>query len=194
MNKMTNEIVDDIIQQFNTIVKDDENEKELQEGFRNYLNRSLKVITDSDLPFAKENDQNNQIIEKYLRKIAEHIINSSVEYKKIVLIDDYYMNKLNAISKKIYEIAMSILEGKKEETKKIDTNKLKEELRDLLKKVKPWNYAQAEQMVSETILDLGVIENPSTDVLSLRLGHIYGSITDNRKNNNKTNNKEEEER
>ena len=52
-----------------------------------------------------------------------------------------------------------------------------QQLKDLLKKVDPNNQEQAKRYVSEGVLDLKFIDNPSTEVVSLRIGHIKNMIT-----------------
>lgn len=172
MNAKISEIIIKKTKEFEESVKYDKDALQLEEEYKKYLEYSVKRLISKDSRFPIDDEE---LLEKILTDIAQELIDSPIEYKKQFLIKDQYMEKIRSISDTIFNIAIDIKQGKTTRIKIEHIKGIEEKLLLLLEQVQPWNYNEAQRLVSETILELGVIKNPDTDILSLRLGHIYGN-------------------
>ena len=94
-----------------------------------------------------------------------------VKEKKSRLLHDESFYKIILISNEAFNKAKSILLSSAIE-KDFDSSKKIHELEEALKNVKSYNKQKAIKLVSEGELDLRFIENPKTEIVSLRLGYI----------------------
>lgn len=133
--------------------------------------KMLKQVVES---FKNINCQDSEI-EKTLIKIGKEWIDLDIEEKQRRLLRDENFQDIVRDSTRIYNIAISILE-KEEVNIEFDISEKEKQLEEKLKNVKTFNKLEAEKLVSEAILDLKFIENPNTNIVSLRLGHIKYNI------------------
>lgn len=86
---------------------------------------------------------------------------------------DNNFEKIKEISNKVFVDARNILNGKKIEYNLSDKVV---EMEKLISKVEKHNKEQAEKLISEAILDMNFIDNPNTEICSLRLSNIIRMI------------------
>lgn len=87
---------------------------------------------------------------------------------------DNNFEKIKKISNKVFIEARNILNEKKLEYSLSDKKVV--EMEELVGKVERCNKEQAEKLLSEAILDMNFIDNPNTEVCSLRLSNIIRMI------------------
>lgn len=146
-------------------------EIELIKAFENYLYNALKQNESTKLKFIKNDKEST---ERLLRLITERLINADLDTKKRRLIKDESFERIKKTSREAFEIAQSILNNKTPNFN-FDIQKKIDELQEAISDVKIYNKEQANELVSETILDLNFIENPKTNIVSLRMGYLINS-------------------
>lgn len=164
------ELIEELTKEFKDSISYEEQKEEL-------TNRFKEVLIDTVKSFKNDNYTELEI-ENSIIRISKRWTNLEFEEKQSRLLVDTNFGTIMETSQRFYDTAISILLGND-----VDINfKISEEiekLEKLLKKVKPYNKERAKMLTSEGILDLKYIENPNTNIVSLRLGYI------------KSNNKEE---
>ena len=179
MNKEYENIINEYMNNFEKSIPKDEPEKnELMVAFRRYLNILLEVILEGNI---EQKNNKEEIIRKKIDFVVNDLKNMDIISIKKELKMDEALEDIRTKSGTFFVLARSRLNG---ETIKEELNQEKEqhEMEELLKKVRPYNKKEAQQLVSEGILDLNYAINPNSDVTSLRLGHIINYQNAERKN------------
>lgn len=161
-----NNITEKLIEEFKNTIPNSEDEQELINAFEIYLYDLKKVIEEFNMEI-KDAD-------KVFELSAKKIMKLSLENKKQKLIRDESFEKIQRISNKSFEMTQKMIRGKKLELENNELEKMKKELEESLNNVRDFNKEQAQMLVSEGILDLMFVENPKTEITSLRLGRCIG--------------------
>lgn len=157
------ELIKELAKDFRSSISDEESGEKLEAEF-------INVLKEIEKSFENNNYKESRIRE-ILRQITNEWTNLDVEEKQRRLSSDNNFTNIVKISQQAYEMAISILAGKKINLEFQIPQKI-EELENMLEKVKTCNKEKAKKLVSEGILDLKFLENPNSDITSLRLGHI----------------------
>ena len=155
--------IDKLVRDFDESVINEESREELTNEYRKNLEKIEKNLRNINYEDEK--------IENIMMGISKEWINLPVEEKKSRLLHDESFYKIILISNEAFNKAKSILLSSAIE-KDFDSSKKIHELEEALKNVKSYNKQKAIKLVSEGELDLRFIENPKTEIVSLRLGYI----------------------
>jgi len=173
------EIINQLKKEFMESVKGQD--ERLPDAFEQYMHRAV-----SNLTKGKTNIDNDSL-ERIIKRMGKELIDSSITWKKKTLITDESYDNILYISMKSYEVAQKIIRNEKVE-EDIQVKEKIDKMKEYLKTVEEFNKAEARLLVSEGILDLKFIENPKTDITSLRLGKQIRSkeqsLNKNRRNDN----------
>ena len=154
---------------FEKTIPQKENERtEIIEAFKNYLYLAVQTIEESTSKFISKDLES---IKSFLNSIASDFDKKDMEYIKRNLLVDKSFEEIRGKSVQIFEMAKSIMLGKRENVE-IDVATEIDNMENLLKGVKKCNQKQAEELISEAIVDLQYITHLNEDVLSLRLYHF----------------------
>ena len=145
-----------------------EGETKLIDAFKEYLLKVNDDLKNSDSKFVLKDEES---ISNVLRRITERLVRSDLRSKKRELLIDENFEKLSMLSGLAKVMAEDILNGK-ESNIKFDINEKIEEMTSLLDLVEEYNKEQASWLVSEGTLDFKFVENPETNIVSLRLNRI----------------------
>lgn len=151
-----------LIKQFNESVKKDKDAEELKANFK-------KSITESYSRFHADKRLDDEAVLVSLKMRYGEFPNYDVEEKRRHLLEDEALLKIKNMSNKVFEYAKSKANGKIVE-KDFDDDKIVGKLESLLKKVQSQNIKEAEQIVTETKLDLLYLHGDN--VCSLRIRPI----------------------
>lgn len=164
------EVISELTSKFEKSVPKEE--QELVTEFEKFLYSGVKSLEQSDSKFI--NKDKNSIID-VLKQVANKLIDYDLDTKKQQLLYDSSYGEIKKSSNNIFNMAIDKLEQK---LVNIDFDILEEitKLEDLLNSVESYNKQQAEMLVSEAILDLNYINNPSESAMSLRLSHIKRAL------------------
>ena len=137
------------------------------------LAKLLEITLKKYLQFIRENpstriEDKKDFERRYIIGVAERIMDNNLDCIESELIKDYNFERLRMKSGNIFKIACEKLRGQNAE-ESIDVDKEIEQLNELLQKVEPFNYREAEKLLSEAILDARFIEDPNTNMESIRL-------------------------
>lgn len=169
MNEELENLILELTAVFESKISDKENEKEnLIKAFKNYLYLVVEAIQESTSKFINKDLES---IKRFLSSIAKDFYKGDLEYAKRTLLADKAFEEIREKSLQIFELAKSSIRGKKEE-RTIDVEKEIERMESLLEQVKDYNQKQAQELVSEAIVDGQYINSIKKDVLSLRLYHF----------------------
>ena len=174
-----------------------------------YVKKSIEKITAYTLSDEERNNMElvisfqNEILNKYNSYFANamnsEFINGiemsiiledcglwkemSTENKIARFVSDNYLEQLKSVSASIFDIAINKLERQQVNISHGDLENLKKIVNDSFGLVRKENKAQAEEIASETYLDLNYIAN-NADAMSMRLFH-YKNQLEGEKGNNK---------
>ena len=149
-------------------------DEKLCEAFRNYLVQAVDALKNNDSKFV-ENDEES--IVGTLKTMTDMMISMDLDSIKRQLIVDKNFEKLNFLSNYAWKTAEHILKGNSFEID-LDINEKIEEMKKLESMVEEYNKRQARVLLSEGILDWKYIENPETDMVSLRLGRAMRRLNE----------------
>lgn len=144
------------------------NEEELAKEFEEYLYSTVKNLENSTNKFVRKDKKS---IEDVLKSVTDNLCNLDLELKKQELLFDNNFKKIGEISNTFFELAKFVFEGE-EMNIEINAQEKIDEMEKLLSLVEPYNKEEAERLLSEAILDLKFIENPRSNISSIRLGHL----------------------
>lgn len=164
--------IDDLTEEFKNI--GDKKESNLTEEFKEYITRLVNYA-------VKKGEPKDEIIKSitvYARDIARH----DIDFIERLIVYDKSFQQINQISNQAFETAKKILNGMNKD-ENVDFSSQIEVMQEALKSVKKYNIDIAKNLISEAMLDFNYISNPSTQIMSLRLGKEY---------RNKLKNEEEE--
>lgn len=156
-------LIKKLTQDFRDSITDDELKESLTTEFKKMLEKIQKKF--------EGNNYNHSEIEIKLKKITEEWCNLELEEKQSRLFKDENFGEILQISEQAYQDAIRTLQGF-ETNMTFNVEEKEQRIKELLKKVKPYNEKAAKRYVSEGLLDLNFIKNPNTEIVSLRLGHI----------------------
>lgn len=168
-NNENNAVIGDLTKEFENTIPNDEDKQELKQAFEKYLYEYKKVLEKSNI----------NSLDDALKFSANKIMKLPLYNKKQKLIEDESFKEIQKISSKAFELAKNVVTGKREEIDNNSLEEMKNKLKICLNDVREFNKQQASMLVSEGILDLVFVENPKTQLISIRLGK--NAI---RKNNN----------
>ena len=164
--------IDDLTEEFkNTGHKKESN---LTQEFKEYITGLVNYA-------VKKGEPKDEIIKSitvYARDIARH----DIDFIERLIVYDKSFQQINQISNQVFETAKKILNGMNKD-ENVDFSSQIEVMQEALKSVKKYNIDIAKNLISEAMLDFNYISNPSTQIMSLRLGKEY---------RNKLKNEEEE--
>lgn len=148
-----------------TIPEEDNERNEIIVAFRNYLYLAVKTIQESTSKFIGKDLES---IKSVLSEIAKDFKNKDIDAIKRTLLIDSAFDEIRKKSSEIFEMAKSSLSGKGS-TVDVDIASERENMQSLFKRVKGYNQKQAQELISEAIVDLEYITHSNDDNLSLRL-------------------------
>ncbi len=178
-------LISKLVEQFKKSTPDDE--EELIAGFENYLYTIVRKMKEAKHDSTKEGKQRIEIL---LNRITKNLSMTNLETKKSRILVDESFEEIRKISDNVFETALRQLESNATTNIDINVEEKIEKIIQLLEEVKSFNKEQAQMLVSETMLDLQFIQNPKTDIKSLRLAHIQTAMK-NREDSAKKEVKEE---
>ena len=89
-------------------------------------------------------------------------------------LEDKNFKEIRRMSAQYFELAKKKIDGK-DINENVDTSKEIQKLGELLQKVNSYNKKKAQELVSETVLDINFISKSNVNVSSLRLYHYINS-------------------
>lgn len=162
-------LISEIVMSFNDSILDSEKEKQkLIQAFRKYMESELHYIINSNYDFVSKDQE---FIKKYLERVAERVLRMDVNTKKQNLLEDKSFQQIRNISLDIFELAQRKKIGEKVHVEFNISSKIKE-MDELLENVASYNKEQAENFISDAILDLKYICENEENMSSLRLYHF----------------------
>ena len=166
---MFDDLIDELVNRFKE--KMPITEKNLDVEFKKYL----KQIRDISEGKPDEEIRDNLI------QMANFVMNiSDTDAIKRNIIFDENFEIVRMLSGKIFREASRIIEGNEKQDEEIDIKSELKKIETALKGVQSFNIEQAKTFYSEATLDAKFIENPSTNIMSFRLGHKYASLRENK--------------
>lgn len=166
-------LINELTSKFARTISDDEKEKEeLIGAFKEYLQMSIDTIINSNSKFINKSFEG---IKDILVFETDRILDMDIVSTKQLLLRDLNLEKIQKIAKEVFEQAKQKLEGKKIVESQKTQQKL-EKLSELLEGVKSYNQDIAKELISETILDLKFLDNPDTEIFSLRLYQLKSKM------------------
>ena len=156
-------LIKKLTQDFRDSITDDELKESLTSEFKKILDGVQEKFEQMNYDYSK--------IEKILKDITEEWCNLSLDEKQSRLFKDENFGEILQISEQAYQDAIRRMQGF-ETNMTFNVEEKEQKLKELLKKVKPYNEKAARRYVSEGLLDLNFIKNPNIEIVSLRLGHI----------------------
>lgn len=166
------DLITELIDKFEKNIPEDESEKnDLVEAFRSYLDFAVDSIKNSNSKFVRK-DFNS--VSSVLTTIANEFYDMDIMVKKQNLLEDKNLEEIQTISNKVFELARRKLAGETiDET--LDSTAEIEKMNELLKEVQEYNSERANELVSETMLDLKFLNEDKPDALSLRIYHFINN-------------------
>lgn len=161
-------LIAELTANFERTIQEDNEKNEIIEAFRNYLYLAVQTIQESTSKFISKDPES---IKSVLNSIARNYENMDIDAIKRTLLIDNAFDEIRKKSLEIFEIAKSNLSGKTNDAN-IDVENEVKNMQTLLKEVKEYNKEQAQELISEAIIDSGYITNSNEDILSLRLYHF----------------------
>ena len=168
------EIIKELVEDFTKTIPNSENERELINSFEKYLYNLIEAINNSQ--DIKEKDE--EFIKYVLRYSTEITKELPLIQKKQKLIEDKCFEEIERISAYAFKIVQEIILGKEIKRDEKELKELKQKLKENLSRVRDFNKNQAQWLVSEGMLDLGFIEDPNKDIMSLRAGNYKKKINE----------------
>ena len=163
--KFLYDLADKLTEQFKRSLASDE--QDLVGAFRNYLLLHIEGDSKSNLRFS------NDIIASSMMQTTNDFMEYPSDIKRKLLLKDDALEEIKKISGMAFSEAQLVLfESKNTSLSKEQIDLKQKEILNLLGKVQPYNKEEAKMIVSETILDLNLLANPKSEVLSLRLGRF----------------------
>lgn len=173
MQEKLDKFILDLIQNFEKIIPKEEKERtELIQAFKEYLYMAVKTIQESS---SKNIDKDEDFIKLTLNNIVSDLSARDINSMKQYLIADDAYEEIRKKSIEIFEVAKNAMLGKKANLKYDKTTEI-EEMKNSLKNVKEYNQENAENLISEAIVDLTYLDDPNAGCLSIRLYHFKDSI------------------
>ena len=161
-NEMVETIYNNLINEFQRDMP--ENEKEILSNlFKKEIEREVNRITE---PI---DEKKKEFSITFITSYEKDLCNSSLEYKKAVLIKDEQYEQIKYLSLNAYALARKKLNDN-EAISVDEANEKIELLEKMLESVQDFNKSQAQMEVSEAILDLKYASGQLDNVFSLRLG------------------------
>ena len=139
-----------------------ESEKELTDNFVTYLYSAISNL--------ESKGQSKDEIERKIGAYARYIIGRDLEEKKREIVIDNAFEKIRQISNEFFRMAKGVLVGEQVDSNDDFSQKI-EEMKELLCRVTKYNRQQAENLISEAILDVGFITNSQSGITSVRIAH-----------------------
>lgn len=168
------EIIKELVEDFTKTIPNSENERELINSFEKYLYNLIEAINNSQ--DIKEKDE--EFIKYVLRYSTEITKELPLIQKKQKLIEDKNFNEIERISIDAFRTVQEIIFGKEIKKDEKELEEVRQKLKANLERVREFNKEQAQYLVSEGMLDLYFIENPETNIMSLRTGRYKKQINE----------------
>lgn len=168
------EIIKELVEDFTKTIPNSENERELINSFEKYLYNLIETINNSQ--DIKEKDE--EFIKYVLRYSTEITKELPLIQKKQKLIEDKNFNEIERISIDAFRTVQEIIFGKEIKKDEKELEEVRQKLKANLERVREFNKEQAQYLVSEGMLDLYFIENPETNIMSLRTGRYKKQINE----------------
>ena len=165
IEKLINEVFSNVI----SIVLDGITDQDKDEVSKNYLKYLYEVHSDIDINSENYAKMLSIITRIETKKWTSRDMNSKLYYFK----DDESFEIIDAISKKAYSLALLRCKENSDFTiSKEEARKYIDILASKVKSVLDFNKAEAERLVSESVLDFEYACGNSNDITSFRIGHI----------------------
>ena len=168
------EIIKELVEDFTKTIPNSENEIEMINSFEKYLYNLIEAINNSQ--DIKEKDE--EFIKYVLRYSTEITKELPLIQKKQKLIEDKNFNEIERISIDAFRTVQEIIFGKEIKKDEKELEEVRQKLKANLERVREFNKEQAQYLVSEGMLDLYFIENPETNIMSLRTGRYKKQINE----------------
>ena len=139
-----------------------ENEESLTNDFIKYLYSAIKSL--------QQRGETKAEIKRKISLFSRYIINQDLDEKKHEIVVDDAFEQIRQISNQLFEIARKVLNSEYVNIED-DVSKKVSEMRGLLSSVKEYNRRQAENFISEAIVDFNYINNPQSGIMSIRIAH-----------------------
>lgn len=159
-------VINELVNEFADSIENLEDKKELTIAFEKYLYNLVKMAEKIDSSIKDK----NKAVEMLLRYSTDNAVKLTLDQKRQMLIKDENFEKIRSISNRAFEMTQEVLAKKITEPNEQELEEMKNTLNQSLKDVKDFNKQQAVWLVSEGILDLNFVENPKTEIMSIRLG------------------------
>lgn len=159
-------VINELVNEFADSIENLEDKKELTIAFEKYLYNLVKMAEKIDSSIKDK----NKAVEMLLRYSTDNAVELTLDQKRQMLIRDESFEKIRSISNRAFEMTKEVLAKKITEPNEQELEEMKNTLNQSLKDVKDFNKQQAVWLVSEGILDLNFVENPKTEIMSIRLG------------------------
>ena len=160
------ELISELVGNFKKTIPD--TEEELIVAFEDRLYEAVENLKNSNSKFIPKT---KDFISSTIKRIGNDYASYDLETKKQELLVDESFEKIRVISGLAFKMARQTLNGEKADGD-LNISKKVEVMQMLLTMVKPYNKSNAENLVSEAILDLEYSNNPNVSAVSLRLSHI----------------------
>lgn len=168
--------IKELVTEFAKTIPNSENEKELIDSFEKYLYDLIETIQNDNTYIMEKNEENMKYILKYSTEVTKKL---PLIQKKQKLIEDKNFEEIKKISLGAFRDVQKIISGEKIEKEEQELEEMRRKLKEHLNNVREFNKSQAQLLVSEGMLDIYFIENPKTELMSLRTGRYRRIIENN---------------
>lgn len=177
MEKQLEELILQLTIDFEKTIPQEEDERnEIISAFKEYLYLAVKTVEESTSKFISKDVES---VKSVLTSLASDFDKKDMEYIKRNLLSDKSFEEIRKKSVGIFEMAKSTMLGKRENFQ-VDMTSEIDNMEILLKSVKECNQIQAQELISEAIVDIEYIRSLSDNTLSLRLYHFKKGIERNK--------------
>lgn len=176
MDKKLEDLIENLTKTFEeTILNEEKEKKEIVLEFKKYLNLAVETIQKSNSKFIRKDYES---IESILSKITNDFKEKDITAVKSELLKDSSFDKIRGKSLEIFEIAKECMKNERKNTK-TDLVAEIEEMKKLFNSVKEYNKRNAQELISEAIVDLKYITSLDNSILSLRLYRFNENLINN---------------
>lgn len=171
-------VIDELVKEFSESMENIDENQELVNSFESYLYSIVKIMENTDSKIVGE--KNKETIEEILKYCTRDTMELPLEQKKQKLLNDKSFEKIRTLSNDAFEMTQKVLKRELNEINKNEVENMKNKFKQLLENVREFNRSEATLLISEGILDLNFVENPKTEIMSIRLGRcLYNNVKEN---------------
>ena len=143
--------------------------KSIPETEESLTNDFIKYLYSAIVNLQQRGETKTEITRK-ISLFAKYIISQDLDEKKHEIVVDDSFEQIRQTSNQLFEMARRVLNGEQVNIDD-DIHEKVSKMRGLLSSVKEYNKRQAENFVSEAIIDFNYISNPQSGLMSVRIAH-----------------------